>query len=71
MSCEPPWNFDQWETFSKKFKPIRVLYKVYYSLLVLYSLFIRLPKIIVIHDFSPSLFNLRRGILHPLTKWVF
>ena len=36
-----------------------------------YRLFIRLPKIIVVRDFLPSLFKRKRGILPPLTKQVF
>ena len=36
-----------------------------------YVLFTNLPRIIVAHDFSPSLFQLKRGILPLLTKYVF
>ena len=39
MSCERAWNFDQWKTFSKNYKSMRVwlwlAYKIYRELLSL------------------------------------
>ena len=34
-------------------------------------MFIKLPKIVVVSDFSPSLLKLKKGILSPLTRKVF
>ena len=58
-SCERALNFDQWKTFSENYKPMRVW---------LWRLFTNLPRIP--HNFSPSSFKLKRGILPLLTKYV-
>ena len=60
MSCERALNFDQWKTFSENYKPMRIWL----------WLFTNLPRIIKPHDFSPSLFKPKRGILPHLTKYV-
>ena len=36
-----------------------------------YGLFTKFSRIIVVQDFTPSSFKLKRGILLPLTKYVF
>ena len=61
MSCERAINFDQWKTFSEKYKPMRVLLWLVYKFT---------ENFIVPHDISPSSFKLKRGILPLLTKYV-
>ena len=61
MSCEHALNFDQSKAFSKTISQWQFDY----------GLFTNLPKINVAHDLSLSSFKLKRGILPPLTKYVF
>ena len=57
VSCEQALNIDQWKTFSENYKAMRAW------LCLSLSLFTNLPRIIVARDFSPSSFQLGRGIL--------
>ena len=62
------FKFDQWKLFDQ--------WKISFSENYIsqwefdYGLFTNLPRIIIPHDFSPSSFKLKRGILPFLTKYV-
>ena len=57
MSQERGLDFEQWKIFSKNYEPITVGY----------DLFKKLPSI----NLSSILFKIRKGILPPLTNYVF
>ena len=61
MSCERALDFDQWKTFSENYKTIRVWLWLVYEFTKNY---------IVHHDIFPSSFQLKRGILPLLAKYI-
>ena len=60
ISCEHAFNFDQWKTFSKNYKPMRVWLWLVYKFTENYCCL--RP--------SPSSFKLRRGIIPLLAKFL-